>query len=177
MSLKEKLLGSSDNKSLEETEASLEEVDSELQQVRGKQQLEDLKEERRQQLKEKQKKLEKEKFKQTRTGALLNNVGNALDSLSNEIDGSSQREKQAKQGLMQISDNLEKVDGDGRGDNRKASKMFGSLEKPMTEDDVIGTVNVDGTVELENDDTRSGKSKKSSGGEFGDVDMDVDMEL
>jgi len=159
--LKDKLLGSSSSEQdLQEIESSLQEKKSELRQVRGQEQLKDLKEQRRQELKQKKQELKKKEFQQTKAGQLLGSVGNALDSLSNDIDGSSQEEKQAKQGLMQLSDNLEAVDGDGKNDNKKAVNLLGTQE-PVNKDEVLGTVEVEGELEIDNNDS-SKKSGKSS---------------
>ena len=175
--MKDKLLGSSsssEDESIEDLNARIEEKEKQVLEEKGRQQLENLKKEKKQALKSREKELQKEKFRQTRSGKLLDNVGNALDDLANEVDGSSEGEKKAKQDLLQISDNLEAVDGDGRKDNQRLSRLFGSVEKPIKEDDVLGTVEVDGTIQLEDDESRGSSSKRKSG--FGDdIDMDVDM--
>jgi chromosome segregation ATPase len=172
MVLSKLLSNSKQEENLDELETKINEKEAEIQNIRGKQQLEDLKKQKRQELKQKQKELKKKEFEQTRAGQLLGNLGDGLESLSNSIDGSSEQERKAKQSLQNISENLEMVDGDGRQDNPRAVDFFGTRE-PIKQDDVIGTVEVEGTVELENKGTRS-KAKKNQEDPF-DVNTDIDM--
>jgi len=169
-----KILGNSkkQDESLEDIESKIESKQSKIQSIRGEQQLQDLKQKKRKQLKQKNKELKKKEFEQTKAGQLLGSLSNSLESLSNNIDGSSQQEERTKQSLQNISNNLELVDGDGRNDSSKAVDFFGTRE-PIREDDVLGTVEVEGSVEVE-DGNDGNRDRKKRDGAF-DVDTDIDM--
>lgn len=170
-----KILGTSnsEDESLEDVEAKIQGKESELRNIRGQQQLEDLKKQRKKELKQKQKELKKKEFEQTRAGKLLGNLGDSLDSLSNNIDGSNPRERQTKDALNTISNQIEVVDGDGKQDNESAVDFFGTRKSPEM-DEVVGKVEVEGTLNIEDykADIQTGKSKEKD--PF-DVDTNIDM--
>lgn len=167
-----KLLGKSNNQgSLQEVESKIEEKDSNIQEIRGEQQLQDLKKQKRQELRKKKKELKKKEFEQTKAGKLLGNIGDSLDSLSNNIDGSSPEERQTKKTLNNISNQIELLDGDGKQDNSRAVDFFGTREKPSS-DKVLGTVEVEGSLDIEDDKMESGNRKSKD--PF-DVNTDIDM--
>lgn len=170
-----KILGSSnsEDESLQDVEAEIQSKESELQSIRGQQQLEDLKKKRKQELKQKQKELKKKEFEQTKAGKLLGNLGESLESLSNNIDGSNPRERQTKGALNTISNQIEAVDGDGKRDNESAVDFFGTRKTPKM-DEVVGKVEVEGTLNIEDGEADIGKGRRKEKDPF-DVDTDIDM--
>lgn len=120
-------------KSLSEIEAQIQEAEEEIQNVRGEQQLKALKKKKKKKLR---KKKTEAKLKQTKTGRVISDLSNQLGSIFQQT---------------------ERLDADGRNDAPDQVLIeAGTLEDSSSDkdaaDELVGEVEVEGTLEFEAED-------------------------
>jgi hypothetical protein len=140
--------GNDEEQSIEELEASLEEVENERLKAKGQRKLDELKKSKKEEIRRKQAEAKKEKFRQTKAGKLIDRFSSAINTVSENVENNS-----ARRDLNSISRSMESLDGD-QGGRDSAEVFLGTQEKPELEKNGVlgGTVEVEGTIEVEDSD-------------------------